>query len=170
MNTRLRQFLLAENISQSQFADTIGVARASISHILSGRNKPGFEFFTSLARHYPSLNLTWLITGNGRMYVTGGPQSAEDVTQLQYTAPSAMNDDSDDDLPPDTLPEEDLFSSGSGESAGRRRNRKFPDESPASPEYSILRDISPKTPESAGKRHISRVIVFYDDNTFEELK
>lgn len=169
MNTRLRQFLLAENISQSQFADTIGVARASISHILSGRNKPGFEFFTSLARHYPSLNLTWLITGNGRMYVTGGPQSAEDITQLQYSTPSAMND-SEGDLPPDTLPEEDLFSSVSDESAGRCRNRKFPDESPAPPEYSILRDISPKAPESAGKRHISRVIVFYDDNTFEELK
>ena len=169
MNTRLRQFLLAENISQSQFADTIGVARASISHILSGRNKPGFEFFTSLARHYPSLNLTWLITGNGRMYVTGGPQSAEDITQLQYSAPSAMNDD-EDDLPPDTLPEEDLFSSVSDESAGRRRNRKLPDECPTPPEYSILRDISPKAPERAGKRHISRVIVFYDDNTFEELK
>ena len=103
------------------------------------------------------------------MYVTGGPQSAEDITQLQYSTPSAMNDD-EDDLPPDTLPEEDLFSSVSGESAGRRRNRKFPDESPTPPEYSILRDISPKAPESAGKRHISRVIVFYDDNTFEELK
>ena len=68
MNTRLQQFLTAENISQSQFADSIGVARASISHILSGRNKPGFDFLESTARRYPSLNLEWLITGNGRMY------------------------------------------------------------------------------------------------------
>ncbi|MCR5709058.1 MAG: helix-turn-helix domain-containing protein, partial [Bacteroidales bacterium] len=44
MNERLIKFLSAENITQSQLADTLGVARASISHILSGRNKPGFDF------------------------------------------------------------------------------------------------------------------------------
>jgi len=68
MNTRLQQFLSAENITQSQFADNIGVARASISHILAGRNKPGFDFIESLARRYPTLNIDWFITGNGRMY------------------------------------------------------------------------------------------------------
>ena len=61
MNKRLQQFLNAENISQSQFADTVGVAKASVSHILAGRNKPGFEFIESVARHFPRLNLEWLI-------------------------------------------------------------------------------------------------------------
>lgn len=73
MNKRLQQFLSAESLSQSQFADNIGVARASVSHILAGRNKPGFEFLESLARHYPALNLEWFITGKGRMYVTDSP-------------------------------------------------------------------------------------------------
>ena len=68
MNTRLQQFLAAENISQSQFADSIGVARASVSHIISGRNKPGFDFIESMSKRYPSLNLDWLILGKGRMY------------------------------------------------------------------------------------------------------
>ena len=44
MNIRLQQFLSAENLSQAQFADIIGVARASVSHIIAGRNKPGFDF------------------------------------------------------------------------------------------------------------------------------
>ncbi|MBQ9462940.1 MAG: helix-turn-helix transcriptional regulator [Bacteroidales bacterium] len=70
MNTRLLRFLEAENISQAQFADTIGVARASISHIISGRNKPGFDFIVSTARHFPALNIEWLLTGAGRMYKT----------------------------------------------------------------------------------------------------
>ena len=77
MNNRLQQFLAAENISQSQFADSIGVARASISHIL----KPGFDFIESMARRYPSLNLEWLITGNGRMYNTDGSDLTEDDEQ-----------------------------------------------------------------------------------------
>ena len=70
MNKRLQQFLNAENISQSQFADTLGVARAGISHLLSGRNKPGYDFIESLMLHYPELNIEWLITGKGRMYST----------------------------------------------------------------------------------------------------
>ena len=68
MNKRLLQFLNAENISQSVFADTIGVARASVSHILAGRNKPGFDFIESMGKHYPTVNLEWLITGKGKMY------------------------------------------------------------------------------------------------------
>ena len=68
MNKRLQQFLSAENISQSQFAETIGVAKASISHILAGRNKPGYDFMENITRCYPKLNLEWLILGRGRMY------------------------------------------------------------------------------------------------------
>lgn len=68
MNRRLQQFLNAENLSQAQFADTLGVARASISHIIAGRNKPGFDFIDNLSQHYPSLNLEWFITGKGKMY------------------------------------------------------------------------------------------------------
>lgn len=68
MNRRLLQFLQAESISQAQFADTLEVARGSVSHILSGRNKPGYDFLESLLLHYPHLNLDWLLTGKGRMY------------------------------------------------------------------------------------------------------
>ena len=87
MNERLQQFLSSENITQSQLADTLGVARASISHILSGRNKPGFDFLESIASHYPGLSLEWLITGKGRMY----RQQADDSLspELQLFANSA---------------------------------------------------------------------------------
>ena len=50
MNKRLQQFLSAEGITQSEFADKLGVARASVSHILAGRNKPGFDFLQSLLK------------------------------------------------------------------------------------------------------------------------
>ncbi len=70
MNRRLLQFLQARNISQTQLADTLSVARGSVSHILSGRNKPGYDFLESLLLHYPELNLDWLLTGKGEMYKT----------------------------------------------------------------------------------------------------
>lgn len=68
MNRRLLQFLQAENLTQTQFADTLSVARGSVSHILAGRNKPGYDFLESLLLHYPRLNLKWLLTGKGSMY------------------------------------------------------------------------------------------------------
>ncbi|MBP3202124.1 MAG: helix-turn-helix transcriptional regulator [Bacteroidales bacterium] len=67
MNRRLLQFLQAQNITQTQFADTLSVARGSVSNILSGRNKPGYDFLESLLLHYPMLNLEWLMTGRGSM-------------------------------------------------------------------------------------------------------
>lgn len=82
MNKRLLQFLQAENISQSQFADTLGVARGGVSHILSGRNRPGYDFLESLLLHYPSLNIDWIITGKGKMY----REDSSDSTTMQYFA------------------------------------------------------------------------------------
>ncbi|HOG25225.1 MAG TPA: helix-turn-helix transcriptional regulator [Bacteroidales bacterium] len=68
MRTRLQQFLTAENISPSRLADQIGVQRSGLSHILAGRNKPGFDFIEKMLIAYPFLNAEWLITGKGKMY------------------------------------------------------------------------------------------------------
>ena len=68
MKDRLRQFLAAENISQAQFADIINVVRASVSHVLAGRNNPSYDFIKAIMDNYPDLNIEWLILGKGKMY------------------------------------------------------------------------------------------------------
>lgn len=85
MNNRLLQFLAAENINQSQFADSIGVARASISHILAGRNKPGYDFIENTMKRYPALNIEWLLTGRGRMYKTSDPNDSPSLFPAENT-------------------------------------------------------------------------------------
>ena len=112
MNRRLLQFLQAENLTQTQFADTLSVARGSVSHILSGRNKPGYDFLESLLLHYPSLNLEWLLTGRGRMYKDNPQEDGSDSAQLAL----------------------------------------FP------------------LPNPAEARQIERILVFYDDNTYQEFR
>ena len=67
MHTRLKSWMESEGLKPSQFADNIGVNRATISHILSGRNKPSIDFFQKLLNTYPDLNSNWLITGIGYM-------------------------------------------------------------------------------------------------------
>lgn len=182
MNTRLKQFLTAENISQSQFADTLGVARASISHILSGRNKPGFDFLASLARHYPSLNLTWLITGRGRMY--GNSQQPAETYFAVTSAASAPQDELPDDTISPSEDENDLFADLSPEisdSRGASEGRRSAGNAHAGgrPDNGVVRTEtgaagapgrSPQEYAAPAARRISRVVVFFDDNTYQELK
>ena len=94
MNTRLQQFLIAENLTQSQFADSINVARANISHILAGRNKPGFDFIENLAKRYPALNIEWFITGKGRMYKTSDQQTNAPQPEIPSLQPELFDRES----------------------------------------------------------------------------
>ncbi len=65
MRERLNEILKHFKINASQFADQIGVQRASVSHVMSGRNKPGFDFIQKIIEAYPSVSAEWLITGKG---------------------------------------------------------------------------------------------------------
>lgn len=68
MQDQIQEILAKERLSSSQFADRIGVQRSSVSHVLSGRNKPGFDFIQKILVAFPDINGDWLITGSGDMY------------------------------------------------------------------------------------------------------
>jgi transcriptional regulator with XRE-family HTH domain len=71
MIERILSFIKSRNLSPSQFADEIGVQRSGISHLISGRNKPGLEFLLKIIARYPELDPDWLLTGNGSMFRNG---------------------------------------------------------------------------------------------------
>jgi transcriptional regulator with XRE-family HTH domain len=62
---RLETVLDYYSISASAFADKIGVQRSSLSHLLSGRNKPSLDFILKVINSYPQVDLHWLISGKG---------------------------------------------------------------------------------------------------------
>ncbi|MCX2719512.1 helix-turn-helix domain-containing protein [Lentiprolixibacter aurantiacus] len=62
---RLEEILQFYGLTASSFADRIGVQRSSISHLLSGRNKPSLEFVMKVVRTFPEVNLYWLLNGKG---------------------------------------------------------------------------------------------------------
>ncbi|MDA9612446.1 helix-turn-helix domain-containing protein [Flavobacteriales bacterium] len=67
MHERLKNWMGIEGLKSSALADSIGVNRATISHILSGRNKPSIDFLEKLLNVYPNINANWLISGIGYM-------------------------------------------------------------------------------------------------------
>ncbi len=60
---RLKILLEQKQLSSSSFADTIAVPRSSISHLLSGRNKPSLEFVMKIVHSYPDVDINWLLFG-----------------------------------------------------------------------------------------------------------
>ena len=70
LKDRIIKFIETENLSSSSFADKIGVQRSSISHIISGRNNPSFEFIQKMLISFRDLSADWLLTGSGEIYKT----------------------------------------------------------------------------------------------------
>ncbi len=67
MIDRIQLLLKTMNLSPSQFADEIQVQRSSISHILSGRNKPSLDFVLKILSTYSEINSDWLMFGKDKM-------------------------------------------------------------------------------------------------------
>ncbi|SMB98784.1 transcriptional regulator, XRE family [Hymenobacter roseosalivarius DSM 11622] len=70
MVERIRQILQTRQLSPTQFADVLGLARPIISHVLSGRNKPSLEVVQKIIAAFPDLSLPWLLSGQGPMLAT----------------------------------------------------------------------------------------------------
>lgn len=86
---RLEKVLDFYSLSAAAFADKIGVQRSSISHLLTGRNKPSLEFVMKVVQSYPEVNLYWLLNGKGNFPAqvkTENPAVSESDTILPATS------------------------------------------------------------------------------------
>lgn len=58
---KIKSLLDTKKLSASEFADLIGVKRANVSHVLSGRNKPSLEFVVKLCETFEEIDLNALL-------------------------------------------------------------------------------------------------------------
>lgn len=72
---RLEKIMAYYGLSASAFADKIRVQRSSISHLLSGRNKPSLEFVMKVIKTFPDVNLYWLLNGKGSFPTSSKPET-----------------------------------------------------------------------------------------------
>ena len=77
---RITQILEEQQLSSSAFADTIGVQRSSISHVLSGRNKPSLEFILKTVRAFPAYSTDWLLFGKSSESPATYPEPVEQAS------------------------------------------------------------------------------------------
>lgn len=68
MREKLLDLMKSEGLKPSQLAELLGVNPAGISHILAGRNKPGFDLLQKILRRFPQINPDWLLLDSQQMY------------------------------------------------------------------------------------------------------
>lgn len=146
MNTRLQQFLAAENITQAQLADSLNVARAGVSHIIAGRNKPSYDFLSALLQHYPTLNADWLMLGKGKMYKDLQQKTVETVQEQ----PAGLLFDNFDEIV------EEKSNSQPNENINIQTSNK-------------INDLDNIVQSVVKQRNVKKIIVLFDDGTFQEM-
>lgn len=155
MKDRIKQIMDNEQLTPSAFADKLQLGRAVISHILTGRNNPSLDVVTRILSKMDYINSDWLISGNGEMY------KSEREGQSTLSQPS------------------DLFSTRRNEPDLFSQSAIFPSSSPKEKEYrkemgvkdSCFSDENSKNKQviyqKIPDKKISKIIIYYSDNTFE---
>ncbi len=158
MEERLKLFLAMEGLSPSQFADKLGIQRSGVSHLLSGRNKPSFEFINKMLLTFPKINPDWLITGTGKAY-RGFSAEADQATDYVQDAAQAVAEPFEESIQesPVNNQEPELF--------GEQQNE---------PKTVTIKTSAEPKPAAAdrvftpaqGKR-IAQITILYTDGTYE---
>lgn len=64
---RIKHVIDYSQLSSSAFADTIGISRSGLTHLLTGRNQPSLDVARKILAKFPDISTEWLIMGMGEM-------------------------------------------------------------------------------------------------------
>lgn len=159
MKDRIRLIMEREHLTPSAFADRLQLGRAVISHILNGRNNPSLDVVTRILSKVNYINPDWLLTGNGDMVKTEGGKTS---TMQQVSAPSSYNFHPGQNQP-------DLFFQNSVSPPISRAETEYRKENIVEQAQNMSEKHTNQTViyQKAPERKVSKIIIYYSDNTFE---
>lgn len=141
MQHRINELINQVSGSAAQFADEIGIQRSSVSHLISGRNKPSTDFFQKLLKVYPSINIRWILTGEGKMFTESNSQQPKNLfTEVKETTSVPV-------LP--NIKQEVI-------------------NKPQEQVNSVVSDDLSSVVNKINGKKIERIVIFYTDKTFTE--
>ena len=157
MNERILKFLQIEGINAKQFASEIGVLNSSVSHVLSGRNKPSFDFIQKILNRYNHLSADWLILGKGPMLK--GSVTITDTPVAAVAKPKESNLFS----PVSEPTQEPIPSSLTSKDALLEKTTDILEDK-------LINNTDRFAPSKGSypKKSVEKVMIFYADKTFSE--
>jgi transcriptional regulator with XRE-family HTH domain len=175
MEERLKEILTQERLTPARFAELVGVQRSSVSHIISGRNKPSLDFLQKILSRLDHISPDWLISGIG-------PYKRSDATSKRPETPKSDQGTVSQDgkiafpLAKPLAEDEQRAKYGKKVSSESQSEPVFnpkdegdsPKESDTNPDVSIETSSNKVLNEKKIKeKKIIKTLLFYDDQTFE---
>jgi len=145
---RFKMIMDREKLTAGAFAESIGVAQATISHILGPRNKyPSTEVILRLHQRYDDINLEWLLTGEGAMSNNSDNAITDEINYPLFTENAINQVNETNNL------------KNAKEIASEKHEKDI--QSPVKQE--IIYKEKPL-------RKITEIRIFFDDSTYETFK
>ena len=145
MKERIAEIMKKENLSPASFAESIGIQRSALSHILNGRNNPSLDVVMKIHQRYNYINLEWLLYGKGSM-------TSQEVTK--------------DGLQPSLFDENEI--NPSDDTVGNEYRKEIGSKTVEITPKEIVREEIRYIERP--QRKITEIRIFFDDNTFEIFK
>ncbi|MDR1006347.1 MAG: helix-turn-helix domain-containing protein [Bacteroidales bacterium] len=159
MEERIKQIMANYGLTAGSFAEILGIQASAISHIINGRNNPSLEFVKKVLAKFPDITFEWLVLGKGSMNTLEKNNIEEpslfDNQQPKEPIQANLNEEK-------PIVKEEIIAKKAQIPATKEEISEL------KPEVN-----TDKTPDyqnnSMNKKRISRIIVFYTDETYEEI-
>lgn len=145
---RIEKIMETEGLNATQFALEIGIQGSTLSHILNGRNKPSLDVIKRILNRFRTISSDWLMLGVGSMYRSGGQAQQSFPFDIKPQSPSSMSDMAQRQNRDEAVPEPSF----------EAKERKY-----------IAESRPAATASNVPVKNITRIVVFYSDNSFDEL-
>ena len=166
--SRLVTFRDFKGLSNSQFADTAGIPRPTLSQFLNGRNKRMSDDLTAkIHTAFPELNIMWLLFGEGSMLgdenIEISEAKNEDSDSFSSSKTTGMQGDTNKGTIINPVQNSNQNSSAIPESSefGKKDSSQAFKDQPSQPLA-----VAPAVPSDPAKK-IQSIMVFYSDSSFE---
>lgn len=155
MREKLQLLMNAENLTGSKLAEYLGIQPSSISHILGGRNKPSLDFVQKILQRYPRINPDWLLLDSDEMYrADSSPASSvASSAELQFSESPSMA--------------ESVTQAEPSAAENHSSPADYSKQAPITPSNAMDTIAPLVAPHSRG---VKRIIVMFDDHTFESYE
>lgn len=180
MREKLHELMKREGLKPSQLAEKLGINPAGISHILAGRNKPGFDLLQKILRCFPQVNPDWLLLDSDQIYrdkVSKEPGSSDQqVAGKSFTENAASETQhlggkkQSNGESPTTDMNIGLFRNGNGSNFGNV-NHATTTAGSAMDTREAASAIGQIALGGGGHKNVAveRIVIFYADQTFESF-
>nr|NQU91721.1 helix-turn-helix transcriptional regulator [Bacteroidota bacterium] len=165
LQERIALIQSTKGMTNAQFAERIGVQPSSISHLLSGRNKPSLDVILKILKRFPELRNEWLLFGRGAM--------TKDYSMDLFGAetspePHVSKTKTENEMPLDWQMDSSKKTADPLEVKSDKKSPEPLDRTKERADYKKPAKIPVPSKGSTEDKPIEKIVIFYSDRTFRE--